>query len=501
MDISSGPHSGHEAAAASVKQLRSQLLDLGARNPLISFPHGRSIGARVQIRAVNGHVDELFAHLGQGKPLTIRPLPQAVEEPQDEADSELRTALEPARLRDERHTRELAELPIDDLASGEAAAIERRLPDTVRAELGMPPREAGPPETGLADHAVRFGIDPSFELRPTPAVPDRAQGRATTQFQTLALPDTLERQLAKVRDTARTVAEESGVSTLHLAFGFLEWFESDASDRPLNSPLILMRVDIDRSIVHSRYQYSVGAVGDEAEVNLTLSERLDRDFRVKLPALQEEESPESYLERIREEVCDGRPRWTVRRFVTLAHFPFARLAMFQDLDEEHWPGQAGLGSQPLLSALLGGVQSGPSMFAEERDIDAPEVSAKVPVLVLDADASQHSAIYDVMCGENLVIEGPPGTGKSQTITNIIAAALSTGRRVLFVADKQAALQVVKGRLDNVGLGDFCLELHSGKSRKADVLASLNSGSSGVRRWRERKNLTRSSGNWAPRARP
>ena len=291
------------------------------------------------------------------------------------------------------------------------------------------------------------------------------------EFQALVLPDALERQLAKIRDTARTVAEETGVSTLHLAFGFLEWFESDASDKPLTSPLLLLRVDIDRRIVRSRYQYSVSAVGDETEVNLTLSERLSRDFRIKLPLLSEEDTPEVYLARVCDEVCKGRPRWTVRNFVTLAHFPFARLAMFQDLDEDQW--QSGLSSHPVLASLLGGQEAGESMFAAEHDVDGPAVSAKVPILVLDADASQHSAIYDVMCGKDLVIEGPPGTGKSQTITNIIAAALSNGKRVLFVADKQAALQVVKDRLDKVGLGDFCLELHSGKARKTDVLTSLD----------------------------
>ncbi len=290
-------------------------------------------------------------------------------------------------------------------------------------------------------------------------------------FQALAMPDVLERQLAKIRDTARTVAEETGVSTLHLACGFLEWFESDASDRPLTSPLLLLRVDIDRRIVRSRYQYSVSAVGDEPEVNLTLSERLSRDFHLKLPALDEEESLEDYLDRVSSDICKGRPRWAVRRFVTLAHFPFARLAMFQDLDEAQW--QDGLSSHPVLASLLGGQDTGESLFAPEHDVDSPAVSAKVPVLVLDADASQHSAIYDVMCGKNLVIQGPPGTGKSQTITNVIAAALSSGKRVLFVADKQAALQVVKDRLDKAGLGDFCLELHSGKSRKTDLLVSLD----------------------------
>lgn len=469
MDVPVGVDARREAATASLRQLRSRLLDLTARNPLVSFPHGRVTGARVHVRAVDGYVDALFAHLGEGKPLNLRSLPAPDDEPEEERQPRFRTALDAARLTDERYMQESAALSGDEVASAKAATVERGLRDRVRASLDMPTRNGAAP-TALADLATRLGIDSSFDLRPSPAAPVAAQARATVEFQALALPDVLDRQLAKIRDTARTVAEETGVSTLHLAFGFLEWFESDASDRPITSPLLLLRVDLDRRIARSRYQYSVSAVGDEAEVNLTLSERLGHDFRIKLPALGEEETPEAYLARVRDEVCKGRPRWKVRRFVTLAHFPFARLAMFHDMDEGQW--REGLSSHRILASLLAGREAGSSMFAPEHDVDAPVVSAKVPVLVLEADASQHSAVYDVMCGEDLVIEGPPGTGKSQTITNIVAAALASGRRVLFVADKQAALQVVKDRLDKVGLGDFCLELHSGKARKTDVLASL-----------------------------
>ena len=468
MDHPTGREAGHEAASASIRQLRSRLLDLTARNPLVSFPHGRPSGGRVHVRAIDGHVDALFAHLAEGKQLVIRPLPPIADEPKDEGAPAFQAELKRARVVDETYAAELANLPVDELASAKAASVERNLRDRVRASLGMP-RVKAAVQAGLADHAASLGLDADFDLRASPTAA-RARERAI-EFQAMALQDALERQLAKIRDTARTVAEETGVSTLHLALGFLEWFESDASDRPITSPLVLMRVDIERQIVRSRYQYALCSAGDDAEVNLTLSERLDRDFRIKLPGLIEDETPEIYLARVRDEVCKGRRRWSVRRYVTLAHFPFARLAMFQDLDESVWP--EGLAAHAVLGPLLGGKDSGPSMFAEEHDVDSPAVSEKVPILVMDADASQHSAVYDAMSGKDLVIEGPPGTGKSQTITNIIAAALSNGKRVLFVADKQAALQVVKDRLDNVGLGDFCLELHSGKARKTDLLASLD----------------------------
>ena len=440
------PDSRQEAAAASIRQLRSRLLDLTARNPLISFAHGKPAGTRCHLRAVNAHMDLLFASLADGKPLPIRPLPPDRAGADDQ----------PLRL------------PAPQAQSCRGAEVET-LRDAVQASLVPPSRQAEPPFP-LAAQAARLGIDPSFELRPTPGAASLPKPRTPAPFQTLVLPDVLDSQLTKIRDTARTVAEESGVSTLQLALGFLEWFESDSSDRPFTSPLLLLRADLDRKLVHSQYQYAIIAAGDDMEVNQTLSERLNRDFRIRLPELNEDESPETYLSRVSEEVCTHRPRWAIRRFVTLAHFPFARLAMFQDLDDPQW--QQSLASHPVVKSLLGGQEAGDSLFAPEHDIDAPEIAKELPSLVLDADASQHSAVYDAMLGKNLVIEGPPGTGKSQTITNIIAAALSQGQRVMFIADKQAALQVVYDRLDKVGLGDFCLELHSGKARKKAVLDSL-----------------------------
>ncbi len=251
MDFPSGLDRRQEAAAESIRQLRVRLLDLTARNPLVSFPHGRATGTRAHVRAVDGHINILFAHLADGKPLPIRPLPPSGDEREDEKEPGFRTELEAARLTDERYQEEIAGLPADETASAKAATIERGLRDRVRESLGMAPSKAGVPAS-LADYATGLGIDPSFHLRPTELVPAKAQGRAALEFQALILPDTLERQLAKIRDTARTVAEETGVSTLHLAFGFLEWFESDASDRPITSPLLLLRVDIGRRIVRSR---------------------------------------------------------------------------------------------------------------------------------------------------------------------------------------------------------------------------------------------------------
>ncbi|HEX9867463.1 MAG TPA: AAA domain-containing protein, partial [Candidatus Tectomicrobia bacterium] len=165
-------------------------------------------------------------------------------------------------------------------------------------------------------------------------------------------------------------------------------------------------------------------------------------------------------------------RWRVRRFVTVGLFSFSRLVMYHDLDPERSPEQKALHLHLVLVELLGGSGRGQAMYADDYEVDQPETTAKVPLLITDADASQFSAIADVMDGKNLAIKGPPGTGKSQTITNIIAAALAKGQKVLFVAEKMAALEVVKKRLDEAGLGEFCLELHSTKALKKDVLESL-----------------------------
>ena len=172
-----------------------------------------------------------------------------------------------------------------------------------------------------------------------------------------------------------------------------------------------------------------------------------------------------------EKIIEGHRRWRVRRFAVVGHFAFARLVMYNDIDPKLWPGSVGIvGNSNILKLFAGSEGDGQetSFFAEEYEIDEPTISRKVPLLITEADASQFSAIVDVMDKKNIALRGPPGTGKSQTITNIIAAALDKGLRVLFVAEKMAALDVVKDRLTKAGLGSFCFELHSTRSHKKGI---------------------------------
>jgi hypothetical protein len=136
------------------------------------------------------------------------------------------------------------------------------------------------------------------------------------------------------------------------------------------------------------------------------------------------------------------------------------------------PAEKNIAKHPLVKELFEGTKNPEVNLAEEFPIDAPEIKRDVPQLIRDADSSQHSALIHALRGQNLVIEGPPGTGKSQTITNLIAAVLARGKTVLFVAEKLAALEVVRKRLDDVGLGVFCLEVHSHKTKKGALLNDL-----------------------------
>ena len=407
-------------------------------------------------------------NLVEGKRLAFRALPEKSDEPPDETTDQFLMVLEQTRNSDSMYRNELEALD-DDPDGEETQRRERRLKDRVRAQLGLKPL-AEIKEMTLANFARLHGIDPQFEL-PSLA---KSKRQVNGSLQLLMLPDQMERSLAAISNQTRTALQEKGVNTLYAAFGYLEWYESESSEKPMFAPLLLHQIDIERKLVYSKYQYNIGSLGEETNVNGTLSERLSQDFGLRLPSFGEDDAPETYFSKL-EKVIKGKNRWRVRRFVVVGHFAFARLVIYNDLDPKLWPGEVGIAGNPNILELFAGRDKGDTdggFSAEEYDVDNPAVASKVPLLISDSDASQFSAIVDVMDGKNLALKGPPGTGKSQTITNIIAAALAKEKRVLFVAEKAAALNVVKARLNSAGLGDFCFEIHSTKARKTDLLAAL-----------------------------
>ena len=301
----------------------------------------------------------------------------------------------------------------------------------------------------------------------------------STTLQTLYYPGEMEARLNKLRLTAETAIEETGANILYLVLGFLEWYESKSSDAKRLAPLFLIPVQIEKSKLNKKthtYDFTLSYTGETVLPNLSFMEKMRLEFGFDLPELEDDQSPEDYFAMLSPILTTKDPRWTIHRHTTLGLANFSKLLMYLDLSPDRWPEDAALSENELISKVIEGnmgeVHESTLSFEKEYAIDdLPNVHDNYPI-IQDCDSSQHSALVDALKGKNMIIEGPPGTGKSQTITNIICAAMAQGKKVLFVAEKLAALEVVKRRLDEHMLGDFCLELHSHNTQKGRVLNDL-----------------------------
>ncbi|MBU0476159.1 MAG: DUF3320 domain-containing protein [Bacteroidetes bacterium] len=275
-----------------------------------------------------------------------------------------------------------------------------------------------------------------------------------------------------MHNNARTMIQEQGVNILYLALGFMHWYDSDTSDTARKAPLILIPVTLER--LSAKERFSVNYSGEDVGTNLSLEEKLKAQYSIKLPEIEsfEDLDIEEYFRKVQKKI-GGQTNWVVKNDeIVLGFFSFGKFLMYKDLDRNIWSEDNLPENHDILQALLGdGFKNITSILADDTKIDEIIEPDKTNQIV-DADSTQILAILDVNAGHNLVIQGPPGTGKSQTITNIISEALGQGKKVLFVAEKMAALEVVKRRLDNTGLGDAVLELHSHKVNKRIVIDEL-----------------------------
>jgi very-short-patch-repair endonuclease len=281
----------------------------------------------------------------------------------------------------------------------------------------------------------------------------------------------LQTRLLRVYTEAQTAIEEQGINILYLAIGFLRWFDLDEPDTPRHAPLVLVPVKLERRSAASKFRVSWSE--EDIETNESLAVRLQKGFGLKFPRLSEDAEaivPSQYAARVRKAVATS--KWDIVDDVLFGFFTFGKLRMWKDLDPEAWDKATGPQKSEIVRAILLGQQmQEPSPYSDDDYVDRCE-GANDLLLVKDADSSQVLSVMEVMAGRSVVIQGPPGTGKSQTITNIIANTIAGGRTVLFVSEKMAALEVVKRWLDQVGLGDSCLELHSFKARKTQVIDSI-----------------------------
>lgn len=281
----------------------------------------------------------------------------------------------------------------------------------------------------------------------------------------------LNRAIVDLYRAAKTSLEENGANTLYLALGLLKWFETKSSRKPRYAPVVLLPVEIVRK--SALKGYVIRLRDEEPQMNITLLEMLRQDFGITVSGLDPLPGDENGVDMrgvfstLRRAVMDQRG-WDVLETAVLGIFSFSQFVMWNDLRNR----TEDLKKNKVVRSLMEGRLA--------WEAEPMELGASVPedgvFLPLPADASQLFAIRAAAQGESFVLHGPPGTGKSQTITALIANSMAQGKTVLFVAEKMAALEVVQRRLEKIGIGPFCLELHSNKSRKRDVLEQLRQAS-------------------------
>lgn len=295
--------------------------------------------------------------------------------------------------------------------------------------------------------------------------------------------DELKKTLTKLYRASRLSIEENGANTLYLALGLLKWYETNATNNPHFAPILLLPVEIVRTPIQSGMGYLIRSRDEEVMLNITLVEMLRQLFDLNITTLDPLPRDEFGIDvplvfnTLRRAVKD-RKGWDVVEQSMLGIFSFSKFIMWNDIHNN----SDKLLQNPIVASLVNGqVELDENDEAAHEGLLDEQFDKEDVVLPISADSSQMIAICDALRGKSFVLHGPPGTGKSQTITNIIANALYHNKRVLFVAEKMAALQVVQRRLESIGLGPFCLELHSNKAKKSSVLSQLQRITEVVRR--------------------
>ncbi|QQE10020.1 DUF4011 domain-containing protein [Planctomycetota bacterium] len=419
-------------AFGSLETVRKKLLDLTARNSLLNYKHPTASC----LRLIDELPDQVFEELQQGSCLVFNPVAEPTE---DELISECYIVIDP----------ETKKKRSEEYPTAEQWAKYKK-------------------------------FKTSYDLPEQDTVDLNKEHHQDRNLQTLLYQPQMEARLRNLKSKAKTAIEESGSNILFLGIGFLEWFENHDSNVKRLAPLFTVPVDLEKSNQYGErgsYQYYIKVRGESLLTNITLQEKLNHDFNLDLPGITDDTTPEEYFDEIKNTILKHKPRWRIRRQATLMLLNFAKQTMYADLDPVSWPPNASIQDHKIISRFFGSTSPVSDSidlgYEEEHKIDSlPNIQNTYPI-VFDADSSQHSALIDAVEGQNLVIEGPPGSGKSQTIANLIAACIANGKRVLFVAEKMAALNVVKDRLEKVGLGDFCLEVHSHKTNRTQLLQDLN----------------------------
>lgn len=281
----------------------------------------------------------------------------------------------------------------------------------------------------------------------------------------------LQKNIVSLYRASKLSMEENGANTLYLALGLIRWYETARSPQPRYAPIVLLPVDIIRK--SALKGCVIRLRDDDPQMNITMLEKIKQDFGIEIGGLDPLPTDQHGIDMrlvftvIRKAIM-SQPRWDLLETACIGIFSFSQFVMWNDIRNR----SDDLSKNKVVKSLMEGRLSWTPQPMEIGD----SVEENNVLLPMAADASQLFAVKSAAEGKTFVLHGPPGTGKSQTITSLIAAALAGGKSVLFAAEKMAALEVVQKRLDKIGIGAFCLELHSNKSKKRDILEQLRAAS-------------------------
>lgn len=447
-----------------IAKLRPKLMDTSRRNPLINNTLSKRTASFIRI--VDEQPNNIFNQLSDGGSLRIEPLPSLEEELPDEQTPEFLNAYAITCDSDQAYLEALDAIDYDndEHAYEKQAKAERLLRDRLRKALELPPRVTEADATKLSDHARIHGINPHYDL-PDPSAPVDDNRFTDNALQTLDLPRVLSSRLGRIYSRVQTMLEEKGFNILYLTLGYLVWRESSGTEKDLyKSPLLLLPVTMERTRTREGEIYSISLL-DEVMLNPVLRHKLSTDFGINLEMANDElqlTNVEAFFQRVTAE----EPRnlkWRVSRQAVLGIYPFQGIELYNDLD----PNGIEFSDFNVVSQIFSGVGANGEPSAHTSysldDVESEHGETLVPRLVTDADSSQFLALMKAANGQNMAIEGPPGSGKSQTIVNLIANAIGSNKKVLFVAQKGTALQVVLSRLKHLGLDDLMLPLMGKKT--------------------------------------
>ena len=298
-----------------------------------------------------------------------------------------------------------------------------------------------------------------------------------------------------IRTESNSFEKDKGINVLHVAIGFIKYPVNKGvinTKKPKDpnkkqrkvptesyAPLILYPVKLTREKTASGFNYFLETDEDELILNRSLKAKLMKEEGITLPDLEydKDNNPliEQYFKKInfslieRNEI-EKENKWELKRWCTAGIFKFGKLAIFDDINFDSWGKNPLLGKE-LVQDFINGVPSNSNNDEDDKEIvqdkfEKNQLIDQIPKLIAEADSTQYKVIIKALEGKSMAIEGPPGTGKSQTITNIIGGLMVKNKKILFAADKFAALEVVKQRLSSKNLGDYILELHNAtKSKK------------------------------------